>query len=134
MTSVSESVVLAKTPMVAGLPLVGSLFGMARDPAKFFVDCYRKYGPVFRVKILGNTYAVIAGVEAANFMGTREGRDCLRSKEFWQGLVEEYGATRVLTGEDGESHKELRDIMRHGYSGSRSRAATTNWWPSPTAP
>jgi cytochrome P450 len=102
--------------MVAGLPLVGSLFGMARDPAKFFVDCYRKYGPVFRVKILGNTYAVIAGVEAANFMGTREGRDCLRSKEFWQGLVEEYGATRVLTGEDGESHKELRDIMRHGYS------------------
>lgn len=116
MTSVSESVVLAKTPMVAGLPLVGSLFGMARDPAKFFVDCYRKYGPVFRVKILGNTYAVIAGVEAANFMGTREGRDCLRSKEFWQGLVEEYGATRVLTGEDGESHKELRDIMRHGYS------------------
>ena len=102
--------------MVPGLPLLGSLFGMARDPAKFFVDCYRKYGPVFRLKLLGNSYTVIAGVEAANFMGTREGRDSLRSKEFWQGLVDEYGATRILTGEDGESHKQLRDIMRRGYS------------------
>ncbi len=114
--SLAETLPLRTTPMVPGLPLLGSVLGMAKDPAKFFVDCYRKYGPAFRVKILGNTYMVIAGVEAANFMGTREGRDCLRSKEFWQGLVKEYGATRTLTGEDGEAHKELRDIMRHGYS------------------
>ena len=71
---------------------------------------------VFRVNVLGNKYCVIAGVEAANFLGTREGKESLRSKEFWQGLVEEYGATRMLTGEDGESHKQLRDIMRSGYS------------------
>lgn len=116
MTSVTEAVPLRETPFVRGLPLLGSVLGMAKDPAQFFVDCYRKYGPVFRLKVLGNTYAAIAGVEAANFMGTREGRDCLRSKEFWQGLVDEYGATRILTGEDGESHKQLRDIMRRGYS------------------
>jgi cytochrome P450 len=89
---------------------------MARDPARFFVRCYREYGPVFRVRILGKTYTVIAGVDAANFLGTRKGRECLRSKEFWQGLVEEYGATRTLPGEDGEAHKELRDIMHRGYS------------------
>jgi cytochrome P450 len=59
---------------------------------------------------------VIAGVEAANFMGTREGRDALRSREFWEGLVAEYGATRILTSEDGEVHKQLRDVMRRGYS------------------
>ena len=105
-----------ETPQVPGLPLLGSVLDMAKDPAKFFLDCYRKFGPVFRVKLLGNTYTVIAGVEAANFMGTREGKDCLRSKEFWEGLVKEYGATRTLTGEDGEAHKELRDIMRRGYS------------------
>ena len=104
------------TPKVPGLPLIGNVLGMAKDPAQFFVDCYRKYGPVFRVNILGNDYTAIAGVEAANFMGTREGRECLRSKEFWEGLVAEYGATRSLTGEDGESHKELRDVMRRGYS------------------
>jgi len=113
---IAETAPVIETPLVRGYPLIGSVLGMAKDPARFFLDCYREYGPVFRVKILSKTYTVIAGVEAANFLGTREGKECLRSKEFWQGLVEEYGATRTLTGEDGEAHKELRDIMRRGYS------------------
>jgi cytochrome P450 len=116
LNAMSESIALHETPQVPGLPLLGNALGMARGPAKFFVDCYRKYGPVFRVKLLGQSYTVIAGVEAANFMGSREGKDSLRSKEFWEGLVQEYGATRTLVGEDGESHKQLRDIMRRGYS------------------
>jgi cytochrome P450 len=68
------------------------------------------------MKLLGKTYTVIAGADAAEFMNSREGRECLRSKEFWQGMVDEYGSTRTLTGEDGESHKELRELMRRGYS------------------
>jgi len=116
LTTATATAALRETPRLPGLPLVGSLFGMAKDPAKFFLDSYRKYGPVFRLSILGEKYVTIAGVEAATFLGTREGKECLRSKEFWQGLVEEYGATRILTGSDGEAHKELRDIMRHGYS------------------
>ncbi|MFC0527539.1 cytochrome P450 [Phytohabitans kaempferiae] len=104
------------TPVVTGLPIVGSALGMAKDPARFFVKCYREHGPVFRVRLMGKTYTVIAGTDAANFLNTREGRECLRSKEFWQGLVDEYGATRTISGEDGESHKELRDMMRRGYS------------------
>ena len=98
---IAETAPVIETPLVRGYPLIGSVLGMAKDPARFFLDCYREYGPVFRVKILSKTYTVIAGVEAANFLGTREGKECLRSKEFWQGLVEEYGATRTLTGEDG---------------------------------
>jgi cytochrome P450 len=112
----TESTVVHETPQVKGLPLLGNVLDMARGPAKFFVDCYRKHGPVFRVRVLNQTYTVIAGVEAANFMSSREGKDCLRSKEFWEGLVAEYGATRTLVGVDGEPHKQLRDIMRRGYS------------------
>jgi cytochrome P450 len=116
MSTVPAQLPIRETPVVPGLPLIGNVLDMARDPAKFFVDCYRKYGPVFKVKLLGQKYTVIAGVEAANFMGTREGRDSLRSREFWEGLVNEYGATRILTSEDGEVHKQLRDVMRRGYS------------------
>lgn len=116
MSTVPETLPLRQTPTVPGLPLLGNVLDMARDPAKFFVDCYRKYGPVFNVKLLGQKYKVIAGVEAANFMGTKEGKDSLRSREFWEGLVNEYGATRILTSEDGEVHKQLRDVMRRGYS------------------
>ncbi|MES0873826.1 cytochrome P450 [Sinimarinibacterium thermocellulolyticum] len=116
MTSAAPALPLRPTPQVPGLPLLGNVLDMARDPARFFLQCYRKYGPVCRLKVLGQRYVLIAGVEAANFLGTREGKECLRSKEFWEGLVQEYGATRVLTGSDGEAHKQLRDIMRHGYS------------------
>ncbi|HLM42868.1 MAG TPA: cytochrome P450 [Myxococcaceae bacterium] len=108
---------LLKEPRpVRGIPLIGNTLEMAKDPASFFVRCYREYGPVFRVKLLGTPYTVLAGAEAANFMNTREGRECLRSKEFWEGLVNEYGATRTLTGVDGELHNKLRTVMRHGYS------------------
>ena len=116
MSAIAEPTALQKTPVVPGLPVIGSLLGLAKDPAQFFVDCYRKYGPVCRLSVLGEKYVLMAGIEAANFLGTREGKESLRSKEFWQGLVNEYGATKILTGEDGESHKQLRDIMRNGYS------------------
>jgi len=111
-----ESATLKTPQRVRGIPVIGSALAMAKDPARFFVDCYRKYGPVFRIQILGNTYTVLAGAEAATFMGTRQGRDSLRSKEFWQGLVDEWGAQRTLTGVDGEMHQKLRTVMRHGYS------------------
>jgi cytochrome P450 len=111
-----EPAPVAEMPAVRGLPVLGNVLGMAKDPARFFVQCYRDYGPVFRIRLFNRSYPVIAGVDAANFLGTREGRESLRSKEFWQGLVEEYGGSRTILGEDGESHRELREIMRRGYS------------------
>ncbi|WP_028080396.1 cytochrome P450 [Solimonas soli] len=116
MNTATPSLALRETPKVPGLPLLGSVLGMARDPARFFLDCYRRYGPVCRLSMLGQDYVLIAGPEAANFLGTREGKESLRSREFWEGLINEYGATRTLTSEDGEAHKQLRDIMRRGYS------------------
>ena len=113
---ISDTIATKTTPKVSGLPLIGNTLDMAKDPAKFFVDCYRKYGSVFEINVLGKRYKVMGGVEAANFMGSREGKDCLRSKEFWQGLVKEFDAHLSLPGADGDEHKELRDIMRHGYS------------------
>src|SRR5687768_5510350 len=103
-------------PLARGLPVVGNVLDLAKDPARFFADAYLANGPVFRMKMFNKTYTVIAGADAANFMGSKEGRECLRSKEFWQGFLDEYGGSRTILGEDGESHKELREIMRRGYS------------------
>ncbi|HXY75936.1 MAG TPA: cytochrome P450 [Steroidobacteraceae bacterium] len=116
-----QSEALKRTPQVRGVPFIGNALSMAKDPARFFYDSYREYGPVFRVKVMNNTYTVLAGTEAATFMGTREGRESLRSKEFWQGLVDEWGARRTLTGEDGVTHQKLRTVMRHGYSSESVR-------------
>jgi cytochrome P450 len=96
--------------------VLGTALAMAKDPAQFFVDCYRKHGPVFRIRLLGREHPVIAGPAAAEFLGSGEGRDSLRSREFWSGLVDEWGAKRTISGEDGPIHQELRDLMRRGYS------------------
>jgi cytochrome P450 len=101
---------------VPGLPLLGNVVDMARDPARFFYDAYRRHGPVFQVKLLGDVRTVIAGPEAATFMGLRQGRECLRSREFWQGLVDEWGARKVILGVDGEIHARLRGVMKRGFS------------------
>ncbi|WP_028080213.1 cytochrome P450 [Solimonas soli] len=103
-------------PVVRGLPLLGSTLEMAADPARFFARCYREYGQVFKVRVFGNELTVIAGAEAANFMGTREGKESLRSKEAWEPLVQEFGASKMLTAVDGELHKQLRAVMKRGFS------------------
>jgi cytochrome P450 len=103
-------------PVVPGLPWIGNTLEMARDPAAFFLRAYRAHGPVYRIKVFGRESIVIAGPEAAMFLTTRQGRDAMRSKEFWEGLVNEYGATETLTGADGERHVRLRTLMRDGFS------------------
>lgn len=103
-------------PVVPGAPVVGSVAELATDPAAFFVRCYTEHGPVFRVRALRRTLTVLAGPELARWMGSREGRESLRSAEVWQGMVDEYGATRTVTGVDGPEHRRLREVMRHGYS------------------
>ena len=106
----------SEIPVASGLPFVGNTLEMAKDPAAFFLRCYREYGPVFRVKVFGRKSIVIAGPEAALFMTTREGRDALRSREFNQGIADSYGATEVINGVDGERHVRLRTLMRQGFS------------------
>lgn len=114
--SVNPPVGGRRPPLVRGLPLIGSTLSMAADPARFFVQCYRDYGQVFRVRVFGNDLTVIAGAEAANFLGTREGKECLRSKEAWEPLYKEFGASKMLSAEDGELHKQLRAVLKRGFS------------------
>ena len=105
-----------RVPVMRGLPVAGSVVELAQDPAALLVRGYLEHGPVFRVRGLNRTLTVLAGPELARWMGSREGQGCLRSREVWQGLAEEFGATRVLPGVDGSEHRRLREVMRRGYS------------------
>lgn len=116
MSTTAETVHAQEPPHIRELPLIGSLPSMASDPTAFFVKNYHKYGPVYSMSILGRKYKVLCGATAAKFMSSRAGRGALRSREFWEGLAREYGATNSLPGSDGEEHDELRNVLRHGYS------------------
>jgi len=88
-------------PLVKGTPILGNVPEMAKDPGQFFYRAYREYGPMFQIKIFNKKYKVMAGPEAAHFMGSKDGRGKLRSKEFWDDMTKEYGAKYQLTREDG---------------------------------
>jgi cytochrome P450 len=105
-----------RPPVVGGLGGLGNAVALMRDPAAFFVDAYRRHGPVFRMRALGRGGIVLAGPEAAIFLNSRVGRDSLTSRPFWQGMVEEFGATEVVNGAEGERHHRLRGLMRDGFS------------------
>lgn len=115
-TTTPEATPAHEPPKVKEWPLVGSAPGMIKDPVGHFLRCEREYGPVYRMSIMGRKYKVICGMQSAMFMSSREGREALSSKEFWDGLHQEYGATNSLPYLDGERHNELRQILRKGYS------------------
>src|SRR5690625_4043981 len=116
MNTTAETIQTHEIPHVREWPVIGSLPGMASDPTRFFVRNYKKYGSVYSMSMLGRQYKVLCGAAAAKFMSSRAGRECLRSKEFWEGLAGEYGATNSLPGVDGKEHDELRNVLRRGYS------------------
>ncbi len=103
-------------PTVKGIPFIGNTLEMAADPAAFFLRAYQVYGPAYKINVFGREQTVIAGTEAALFMTKPGGREKFRSKEFWDDFREFYGAKHILTGSDGDLHRQLRRIMREGFS------------------
>lgn len=115
-TETSDNIPAKEPPRIKEWPLVGSMPGMMDDPLQHFYRCFQEYGPVYKMSLLGRQYKVICGEYSAQFMSSREGRDALTSKEFWDGLHQEFGATDSLPYLDGKAHDDLRQILRHGYS------------------
>lgn len=114
--SLIHTEVLKTPPVVPGLPVVGNAFSMLKDPVKFLYDCYRKYGPVYRLRILNKSCTVLAGIEATNFIGNRESLELLDTKEIWQGLNEELQCKHAMITQNGEVHQKLRAALYRGYS------------------
>jgi cytochrome P450 len=102
-------------PVAPGLPLLGSLAPMLRDPIHFLVDAYRKEGPVFRLNVLNRKFVVIAGAEANQFM-IRNEREYLQNGPIFDGFGTELGGALFLASADGDTHKQLRKIQTGSYS------------------
>ena len=102
-------------PFARGLPVVGSVFDMARDIRAFMTDSYLELGPVYGMRLLNRRFTVLAGMEANRFLA-REGTKHVRSFEFWSGFNAWFGAARSTLSADGPDHAAFRRTLRRGYS------------------
>lgn len=98
------------------VPRIGDTLGMMLDPTQFLLTKYRKHGPVCELKTAYQTYVVLGGTEAATFLSSREGRECLTVGDAWKFVEDEFRAHRTLVTTDGQDHKELRGVLQRGYS------------------
>lgn len=98
------------------VPRVGDTLGMMLDPTQFLLTKYRKHGPVCELKTAYQTYTILGGVEAATFLSSREGRECLTVGDAWKFVEDEFDARQTLVTTDGQVHKELRGVLQRGYS------------------
>lgn len=104
-----------KIPIAEGIPLLGSTLPMLKDPLVFFVEQYKKNGPVYRIQIPKNNMLVLAGPKANKFM-QREGAKYLETKDAWQLFKKHMNADKFILTADGEEHFAMRRILNRGYS------------------
>ena len=102
-------------PLARGLPVVGSVFDMARDMRAFLTDNCLEHGPVYGMRLLNRRFTVLAGVEANRFLA-RHGTKHFRSFEFWSGFNAWFGAARSTLSADGAEHAAFRRTLKRGYS------------------
>ena len=107
---------LDEAPMLKGTPFIGSVREMMNDPARMLYQGFKEHGAVFRFKLMGKTNYVIAGPDAAKLIDQRGEKNVMRSKEFWEGQVVEFGAKYSLVSADGEIHERLRNVLKKSIS------------------
>ncbi len=102
-------------PLAPGAPFLGHALEMYRNPILHMRDLYYKLGPIYRVRVPGREYTIMAGIEA-NRMLASTGDEYFRSAGEFDDFQREMHASHFLINMDGEEHKRLRRLLRPGYS------------------
>jgi cytochrome P450 len=106
----------SQPPLVKGLPVIGSLIPLLNDSINFLFGEYRRLGPIFRVRVLGQELKVLAGPELNLLMAGD--LDALSSSEVWEPFVQNLGARKILNTMEGEPHARMRRLMQESFSRS----------------
>lgn len=104
-------------PLVRGLPLLGSALDFGRDPVKALLAWHREHGPIYRLRLAGNTYTVLGGVEANRFAAATR-YDAFANYDTFIDVISELGTKKNLAVLDGEEHARFRAVAQSSYSRS----------------
>ena len=85
------------------------------DLPRFLAEQSEVLGPVFRIKAGGKNVVVLASAELNRWTG-RKGRLVLRTRDYLEAFLTEWGAARGIASMDGADHFRMRKAMRAGVS------------------
>ncbi|GAB4525863.1 MAG: cytochrome P450 [Anaerolineales bacterium] len=102
-------------PLAPGQPFLGHALEMYRNPILHMRYLYYKMGPIYRLRVPGREFTIMAGIDA-NQMLSGTGDTYFRSAGEFDDFQHEMKATHFLINMDGEDHNRLRRLLRGGYS------------------
>lgn len=102
-------------PAVEGLPVLGSLLPLAKNPITFLREAHARHGDVFRFSALHKHFVVLAGVEANRYIAS-EGRDHFSSRETWGRFLKGLQCPHLFIGVDGDAHQYQRKLLKPQFS------------------
>lgn len=108
---------LAHIPGEPGLPLVGVMPDILRDPLRFSQRMFEKYGPIYRFRAFGNWHLHVAGPDA-NELVLFDSRSAFSAREGWGQVVEPLFPGALLV-KDGAQHRYERRVLGEAFKQAR---------------
>ncbi|MGH7803540.1 MAG: cytochrome P450, partial [Candidatus Binatia bacterium] len=108
----------AEVPRVHGLPLFGNGLLLANDPFGAFGLLYRKFGPIFRIKLpgrLGPWITILAGRELHDFTSADRDRS-IHCRHVFRDFVGQLGTDQYLSLLNGDAHKHMRRMIAPAFA------------------
>ena len=87
----------------------------AKNLPKFFAEKAEQVGPVYKLKLPGKSFVVLAGAEMNHWIG-RKGRLYLRTRDYLEDFQCAWGTARSIASMDGADHYRMRKAARAGNS------------------
>ncbi len=100
-----------RPPRADGLPVLGSLLELARDPLPHFVAQWKKHGPIYELRALHHRFVCMVGPEGNAFL-VRHGGEYFGQDEGYRGFNEAFHSKSFLVSLDGPRHLHLRKVQQ----------------------
>ncbi len=95
------------------LPFIGSTLEFAQDINALILRNWKRYGNVFKIRVLGENIVALAG-PSANKMVLHDEQDDFLSREGWNFVIGDLFKDAIMLT-DGEQHARYRRIMQSAF-------------------
>lgn len=95
------------------LPFIGSSIEFALDVNKVIIDNLEKYGPIFKLRVMGYNLIALAGPDA-NKLILHDDQENFLSKKGWGFIIGDLFKEAIMLT-DGEEHTRFRRIMQTAF-------------------
>jgi cytochrome P450 len=110
-----SAVIRRPIPTVGLFDMLGSRSFRSGNLPKFLAEQSERYGPVYQLKAGGKSLVVLASAELNHWTG-RKGRMLLRTRDYLEAFLTQWGTARSIASMDGADHFRMRKAMRAGIA------------------